>query len=178
MVTLLIHPSHLDPATAQSFADCLQAILPSKVYFATASDAPARTPSTAYVSIYVTECEGDIPFSVGRESGVTISTFQLGGIARFANVEEGIYLAICALLGLTQWRALALNPLLKVEDFDHPEDEHCLFRSKQPVHDYTLLLEAPRVCTGCRDFYHSLGADSEIIALDRLIRDIRCRANS
>ena len=111
-------------------------------------------------------------FAVDKEAGVSISTWQSKGLCGYAGIERGAYYVLCAMLGLTQLRALQFNPILQVEDFLHDADVPCLFVQHQQLHQYAELLEEPVVCPGCRSFYHCLGADWEIMALSDVVESI------
>ena len=111
-------------------------------------------------------------FSLDLDQGVTVSTFRSVGISQYLGLEVDTYLLTCSLLGLMQWRVLALNPLLRPEDFLQHESDFCLYSNRSSVQDYIPLLEEPAVCQGCRDFYHCLGADGELHVLDAMLRHI------
>lgn len=112
-------------------------------------------------------------FEVNPHSGVTISTDQAAGISFFAGIPTIQYFRLCALLGLTQWRALNRNAMLVAEDLAHVEPEGCLFVQQPCKSDYALVLERPAICIGCFDFYHCLGADTEVVALAEMIRELQ-----
>ena len=98
----------------------------------------------------------------------TASRYRCGkarASARYAGISQSAYLILCGLLGISQWSVLNLNPLLRPEDLMHPQASNCLFVRPDGIQNFALLLEEPRVCRGCVDFYHCLGADSEVIAL-------------
>ena len=99
------------------------------------------------------------------ERGVTLSMWQSEGICEYAGISQSAYLTLCGLLGISQWSALNSNPLLRPEDLLHPPEANCLFATQRGIEYFALLLEDPRVCPGCVDFYHCLGADSEVVVL-------------
>lgn len=109
-------------------------------------------------------------FTIQSNRGLRISTWRSAGIAHYAGLRPESYLVLCSLLALTQWRALVLNPLLCPEDFIHEPDIQCLFTTQGPTLDPALALEKQTICPGCRSFYHCLGTDEEIRALDSAIR--------
>ena len=117
------------------------------------------------------------PFTVSQDEGVTVSMWQSKGICHYARIAESSYAALCSLLGLSQWHVLNANPLLKLEDLIHPPSQHCLFVKPDPFHDYALILEDPFVCRGCMDFYHCLGADTELLAVIDTLSSIRSRSS-
>ena len=112
-------------------------------------------------------------FEVSPASGVTISTDQADGIALFAGISTEQYLKGCAIAGLTQWRALDLNPMLVVEDFAHTEPRDCIFVQRPSKAEYALAFESPSICFGCFEFYHCLGADREIAAARSFVRSLQ-----
>ena len=107
-------------------------------------------------------------FCVDRARGVTLSTHESEGIAYYLGVQRETYLLMCSLVGLTKWRALALNPLLNPEDFIHREPARCMFARQPTIQHYALAFEKPHICTGCRDFFQYLGVELEILALENL----------
>ena len=125
----------------------------------------------AYLEI-TTEPLGAL-FTIQPNHGLRISTWRSAGIARYAGLRPESYLALCSFLALTQWRVLAMNPLICPEDFIHEADISCLFATKGPTQDPALALEKLTICPGCRAFSHCLGADEEIRALGNTIRYAR-----
>lgn len=123
--------------------------------------------------LHITERRLEAPYGVDRESGVSVSTWDSEGICLYAGIDERNYLLICSLLGMSQWRVLVSNDLLRPDDLRHPANVRCLFSQPDAIQDYALLLDEPRVCGGCVHFYHSLGADSELIALQEVVAEIR-----
>lgn len=111
-------------------------------------------------------------FSLDLDQGVRVSTFRSVGISQYLGLEVDTYLLTCSLLGLMQWRVLALNPLLRPEDFLQHESDFCLYSNRSSVQEYIPLLEEPAVCQGCHDFYHCLGADGELRVLDAMLKHI------
>ncbi len=106
------------------------------------------------------------PFSVSRESGVMVFTHHSEDIAQYAEMSRSLYLVVCSILGLVQWRALALNELLMWEDFLVREDPPgCLYAHRESLHEYALAFERPYVCVPCLEFLRCLGAESETVAL-------------
>lgn len=106
-------------------------------------------------------------FTVTRE-GIAVSSGQSAGISWYAGIEHERFLLICSLLGLTTWRTLSLNPILKLEDLHHPESDVCLFAPRAHRQDYALLFDRfdqLTICPGCIDFFRCLGAEPEIDAL-------------
>ncbi len=112
------------------------------------------------------------PFVVNPQRGVVVSTWESGGVCGYTGIGLDDYLLIASLLALTQWRVLRGNPLLRIEDLRHPPEVHCLFAGPHSVQDFALLLDPPIACGGCADFYHCLGADSELIALRQVIANV------
>ena len=113
------------------------------------------------------------PFYVCKDRGAVVSTWAMDGLCRYAGVEAGAYMLLCSLLGLTQWRALQLNPLLEEYDFLHRTDGACLYRAIGQPEDFALLLDEPRLCGNCAAFYNCLGVEPEIEALDAIIGHMR-----
>ena len=100
-----------------------------------------------------------------RDTGVAVSAWQSEGIARYAGIDRAAYFLLCGALGLLQYRALALNPLLQPDDFLHAADCGCLFSTCHAKHEYALLLEQPHICGGCVQFFDCLGCEPEVGAL-------------
>jgi len=109
------------------------------------------------------------PFLVDRRQGVVVTTWQGEGLCSYARLELEEYLLLCALQGLTQWRALQLNPLLIEEDLNHHVPPLCLFAVPPTTQEYALLLEEPQICRGCLQFYCCLGAEEEIRVVQQVI---------
>ncbi len=114
-------------------------------------------------------------FRMDRRRGVVVSTWQSEGICLYAGIERGDYLLLCTLLGLTQWQALDINPILVAEDFEHPAPSRCLFSTLPVKQDYALLFEEPHVCPTCLQFYRCLGAEMSVMALQQALRRIHMR---
>ncbi len=111
-----------------------------------------------------TEGRGLLLFTATRD-GISVSLGQGAGVSWYAGIEHDRFLFICALLGLTTWKILTLNPLLVPEDLLHPESDTCLFASRTNRQGYTLLFDRfdkPSICPGCIAFYRCLGAEPEI----------------
>ncbi|HEO69896.1 MAG TPA: hypothetical protein ENN80_01435 [Candidatus Hydrogenedentes bacterium] len=104
-------------------------------------------------------------FAVERETGGVVSTIESHGIARYLGLQRGAYLLLCSMLGLTQWRALILNPLLQPEDFAHDTPDVCPFARHACIQDYALTLERGCICRPCFAFFHCLGVEPELLAL-------------
>ena len=135
---------------------------------------PTRHLEHSPVPLFVTSrCLAQGPYDVDIERGVTVSTWNIEGICRYARIEPCTYLLLCSLLGISQWHVLKTNPLLRLEDLRHPPAAHCLYAKSQCIKDYILILEDPTVCRGCVEFYHCLGADLEVIALNETLNSIR-----
>ena len=117
------------------------------------------------IPLHISHTRSERLFSVDPIEGVTVSTWQSGGICIYAGIPEPHYYLLCSMLGLNQWRALSLNPLLRVEDFAHDEPANCLYVRRQLKQDHAVLLDTPFVCQGCLDFYRCLGLEPEMTAL-------------
>jgi hypothetical protein len=114
------------------------------------------------------------PFFASRGKGITVFTKESMEICGYAGIDRGFYLSTCALLGLVQWRALALNELLESEDFlTREESNDCLYSARSFIQEYALAFEHPCVCGACLSFYRCLGAETEILTL----RELLSRAN-
>lgn len=118
------------------------------------------------------------PYTVHAEHGVTVSTWQSDGICRYAGISQDQYIVLSSLLGILQWRTLESNPLLIMEDLIHPASSNCLFMMPGKIHEFVLLLEDPRVCGGCIDFYHCLGVDRELVAVMDTLKTMRESPNN
>lgn len=140
---------------------------------------PGAWPSTCAtsenppISLYITDRPSNTLFSLIPDRGVIVSTCESVGICRYACVEVEGYLLLCSLLGLTQWKTMLRNPLLQPDDFVHDEPRDCLYSCLETKGEAALLLEVPSICQGCRDFYHYLGVDDEILALSEVLDTIK-----
>jgi len=112
------------------------------------------------------------PFRVYPDRGVVVSTWDSAGVCQYTGIAIDNYLLIAGLLALSQWRVLWRNRLLQLDDLHHPKDVRCVFAGPHSVQEFALLLDPPVICPGCVDFYHCLGADSELIALRNVIAEI------
>lgn len=110
---------------------------------------------------------------VDRACGICISTYQREGICMYTGLDNGSYLMLCALLGVTQWRTLEMNPLLVAEDFHHGPACRCLFSHQICKEDFALVLEDPEVCTSCLAFYRCLGVEREVDTLTDFLNSFR-----
>lgn len=108
-------------------------------------------------------------FQAERQRGVTISAWQSAGICQYAGLHRGLYLLALAMLGLTQWRALSLNPGLRTVDLLHPASKQCLFAQSFFVEEYALALESPAICPACKTFYGQLCPPHELRALETVV---------
>lgn len=123
------------------------------------------------VPLRIADTPAERPFWASRTDGVSISTRESEGICGYAEISRESYLAVCAILGLVQWRALMLNELLIEEDFiAHEESPRCLFAARGTIQEYALAFEYPGLCDSCLDFYRCLGAEPEILALQEVLR--------
>jgi len=111
------------------------------------------------------------PFRVYPDRGVVVSTWESAGVCRYTGLAVDNYLLIASLLALSQWRVLWRNRLLQLDDLHHPKGVRCVFAGPHSVQEFALLLDPPEICRGCVDFYHCLGADSELIALRNVIAE-------
>jgi hypothetical protein len=103
---------------------------------------------------------------------VEVSTWRCSALARYAGRSRREYLLLTGMLALTQFRALALNPLLKPTDFIHRCEESCLFvyEPNRAFERFLLATDQLRICRGCSDFYHCLGVDPEWFALNAILK--------
>ena len=111
-------------------------------------------------------------FTIHRVHGVEVSTWQSDGLARYAGIDRNGYLALCALLGLAQWRALTLNTCLREEDFWHPGYADCLYAMPESREEGALLFEHPQVCSGCVAFLRCLGVEPEMAAIEEALHHL------
>lgn len=91
----------------------------------------------------------------------------------YTGLDNGTFLLLCTLLGTTQWRTLALNPLLIAEDFHHGPPCPCLFSHQSCKEDFALVLEEPEVCRSCLAFYRCLGAERDVATLTGYLNSFR-----
>jgi hypothetical protein len=127
--------------------------------------------------VLISDAQSGAPFHVRKDRGAMVSTWAMGGQCQYAQVETGAYLLLCSLLGLVQWRALQLNPLLEEYDFIHRCDCPCLYRAIPHPEDFALLLEDPHLCRNCVAFYNCLGVEPEVAALAGVSHRIRTMAD-
>ena len=119
-------------------------------------------PSDGVVPLRFTARAMRRPFRADRGIGVTVTTAHSDGIAHYLGMHPETYLLMCGLLGLTQWRALELNPLLCADDLGHRAPAACVFATHAEPEQYVLAFEHRHICPGCVDFFHWLGADIEV----------------
>lgn len=112
------------------------------------------------------------PFRVYPDRGVVVSTWESAEVCQYTGIAIDSYLLIAGLLALSQWRVLWRNRLLQLDDLHHPKGVRCVFAGPHSVQEFALLLDPPVICPGCVDFYHCLGADSELVALRNVIADV------
>ena len=124
------------------------------------------------LSLRITDDHQNGLFSLA-EGGVAVSAWQSEGIARYAGIDRSAYFLLCGALGLLQYRALALNPLLEPDDFRYDNNSDCLFSLRPMKQEYALLLERPQICAGCVQFFDCLGCEPEVGALLDIIGYIR-----
>lgn len=136
----------------------------------------ARSSDPPPVRLHFTANRLPEPIVVDTKWGVGISLWDIDGVCRYAGIDQSDYLLICALVGVSHWRVLQSNPILKPEDLRHPDGVHCVYTDARQASDFALLLESPTVCQGCVDFYHCLGADAELIAMREVLGEIAPRA--
>jgi len=135
-----------------------------------------ESPSRGAVPVSLSATESTVLCRAGRRHGVSVSTWQAEGICLYAQIPREAYLLVCSMLGLLQWRALDLNPLLVWEDLlVHEEPPACLCAHRETVQEYALAFEHPYICRPCREFFRCLGLELEVLAfqdvLDFAVRD-------
>ena len=110
---------------------------------------------------------------VRPEAGaIRVSTGRGAAIAAKTGLRaDGVHL-LAALLGLVQWRALQSNPLLVAEDFLHAVPPECLYAQIGLSCSPSAFMR-PGICPACADFYACLGAEQELVALQRLLAALR-----
>lgn len=105
------------------------------------------------------------PFHLLSRRRAQVTTWQMDGFCVYASIGKLDYLAACCLFALTQLRTLSLNPLIEAEDMLFDCDPGCLFSAKKRFEDYARVFEQGSLCSGCKNFYHYLGADRELLSL-------------
>lgn len=123
--------------------------------------------------IYVSDKADRVLAYVERKQGVRISTCQREGICTYTGLDRGAYMLLCALVGTTQWRTLAMNSLLIPEDFHHGAVCKCLFSHQVCREDFALVLEEPEICSNCIAFYRCLGAERDVDSLLGFLNSFR-----
>jgi len=126
---------------------------------------------TARVEIDSAKCNA--LFRIHRDLGVKLTTYQSEGISFYAGIDLNSYFLLCCTLGLTQWRALQQIESFHEEDLRHTDPSDCLFSEQFCQQDYALLMERPRICQGCKEFYRCLGLEEEIHALRLVLQYVR-----
>ena len=126
-------------------------------------------PAEGAVPLWVTGQLTNAVYRVDRTQGVIVSTADSDRIAIYLGMCREAYLLIGSVLGLTQWRALALNPLLQTEDFLHAEPCTCAFAKQPSFGGYALALENRYICPACCDFFRCVGTELEILTVQRLL---------
>ena len=109
------------------------------------------------------------PFVLTSRSRANISILDSNGIALFAGISRVNYLRLCCVLAATQLRTMALNPIMEPEDLPCSRKSDCLFCWQDSIYEYAHVFEQRNFCPGCSDFYHALGADSELLNLRGLL---------
>lgn len=165
MVEVRLSSSDVDVASLAAIAKGFRKYFPS-VAVADKEDHRSQEKTIKNVTrLNITRQIMAAPYTVCTQRGVTLSMWQSEGISRYAGISQNAYLTLCGLLGISQWSALNANPLLRPEDLMHPQASKCLFVRPDGIQSFALFLEEPRICRGCVDFYHCLGADTELTAL-------------
>ena len=109
------------------------------------------------------------PFVLTSRSRANISIVDSIGIALFSGISRVDYLRLCCVLAATQLRTMALNPIIEPEDLPCWQKSNCLFSWQESMCEYAHVFEKRNFCPGCNDFYHALGADSEVLNLRGLL---------
>jgi hypothetical protein len=132
-----------------------------------------ETPAPDAVKLTISPDPSACPFSVSRNQGVMTYTFQSDVICGYVQTSKDVYLLICSILGLIQWRVLSLNPLLIGEDFIVDEDPPgCLYAKRATIQEYALAFERPYVCYPCLEFFRCLGAERETLTLQEILNGV------
>ena len=117
------------------------------------------------VILRITDRPIERPFIIQSRRRALISAWKIKGFCFFAGMSQTAYLELACLLALAQLRALSLNPLVEQEDLFCDCFGFCLFTRLETFQEYAFVYEKRTICKGCRDFYHSLGVDSELVAI-------------
>lgn len=141
----------------------LQAYLDNELEFSVLSD------KTESVYLCLVDESTHAPYRVLSPEHIILSTAKAASISTYAGLSLDEYMKLCLALALVQRQALCMNPLLKSEDMIHMAHEPCLFNRNLGIENFALHLEHKLVCGGCRDFYHCLGCDREMLNLQREI---------
>lgn len=105
---------------------------------------------------------------------VTVCADQAEELCHYANMDRDVFLLLGAILGIIQWRALVLNPLLaSQDDLRHAQPSRCLFAEQPTKNEFALVLEDLHICRGCLQFYRCLGAEADVEALLVLMARLR-----
>ena len=133
----------------------------------------SNIPRQDAVCVTVTGLCNTTPFLASIVNGVFVFTHLSEEICGYTGIDRDMYLLICCLLGLVQWRVLQLNPLMVWEDFVVCETPPlCLYAERNAMEDYALAFERPFVCTPCLEFLRCLGAEPETLALQEVLERV------
>ena len=169
MIEVSVTTDIIDPQSFYGLAHRVQ----SRFRFGSGNPSPnsrsTKSRRDGPIDLYITDAPSKALFFTRLDRGVAVSLWQSQGISLYTGIDVDSYLLLCSILGLTQWRALSLNPLLREEDFIHEWPSECIFAKPESKAEFALLLENPVLCQGCTDFYHCLGVDLELQALCKML---------
>ena len=106
---------------------------------------------------------------VNAEQGINIATRQAREICQYVGITREWYLTTFTMLGLIQWRAVTLNPLLRPEDLQQDCDRKCLFSRRIQPEEYVELFEDPQICRKCYRFYGQLCPEKDLQSLKDVV---------
>jgi hypothetical protein len=130
------------------------------------------------IPVRIDERESAAAYHVERVRGIRLAAGHAEKAADYAGFDlHGYYLGL-AMLGLIQWRALTLNPMLQPTDLGHPEGTRCLFDRPLLPEEFALHLDHPHICPACQEFYGRLCPQEEMRALNKVIQDLQEQNNT
>lgn len=144
-----------------ALADSLQRFIENEIEFS------IESPSHLTAHLCLVHEVKHAPFRVLTPEHIILSTAEAESICQYLGSSLEQYMELCVALALVQQQALLRNPMLKSEDLFHAEDTDCLFNRSIGVSNFAIHLEHMTVCKGCREFYHCLGSEREMLYLQK-----------
>lgn len=115
------------------------------------------------------------PYTALSPLTATVNTWHSHKICTYTNLNRTDFVVLNCMIALTMMRVLRESSVLHVHDAVCVADHECLFSRPAPVEQYALLFENLRICWSCVQFFHSIGADREFLALREFLANVRSR---